>query len=364
MRLIVAIVGAVLIAGCSSRVFEKETAGFQDAAAGVETAWIGLYDKLDALKQAELDRDRIRENWKFSVSGQCAKFSRILADPPKADLGEAARKAALKTRRELVEGCTLFRRQTDKSAPDEVFVKPEDRSLLPYAKAISDYAAALAALAAAEDEAAFRTAATEAGASLGTASDALKEFGDADYDLAGPISALASIHAEIRLAGIERRRYNTLRDVVEQTDDAIQHMTEKLASVEVPLRRKLLDAQYDAIRKTEQDLRSSLRAEEKPTRAEAPLRRKLLDAQYNAIRKAERVKRQQAVIERLLEYRAYARTLVSGGVSYAAVGEAHTQLLNAVRSPDDFHLARMAVERLTSIGEAAKETVSALGFKD
>ena len=383
MHLIVALVGAVLIAGCSSRVFEKETAGFRDAATGVETAWIGLYDKLDALEQAE--QDRIREDWKFfSRTKQCAKLVRVLAVPPKVDLDEAPRKAALKSRRELVEDCTLFGRQTDKSKPKEVFVKPEDRQLLPYAKAISDYAAALAALAAAEDEAAFRTAAAESGASLGTASDALKEFGGSDFDLAGPISALASIHAEIRLAGIERRKYNTLRYVVEETDRAIQHMTKKLAEAEVPLRRKLLQAQYDAIRNAEKDLSDSLRAEEelrnllraaedlrnsqgaeeKLAKAEALLWRKLLQAQYDAIRNAERVKRQQAVIDRLLEYRAYARTLVPGGVSYAAVGEAHTQLLNAVRSPDDFHLARLAVERLTSIGEAAKEAAAALGLKD
>ena len=125
-----------------------------------------MHDKVDALNQAE--RDRIRDDWEFSVSERCAEFASVLARPPNGDLEEAAGKAALKTRRELIEDCTLFRRQANKPAP-EVFVVPVDRRLLPYAKAISDYAAALAALTAAEDEAAFRTAAAEAGASLGMA---------------------------------------------------------------------------------------------------------------------------------------------------------------------------------------------------
>ena len=341
MRLIIAIVAGALIAGCSPRVFEKEAAGFRDAATGVETAWIGLHDKVDALNQAERDRIRIRDDWNFSVSEQCAKFVSDLAHPPKGDLQEAARKAALKTRRELVDDCTLFRRQADKPAP-EVFVDPVDRRLLPYAKAISGYAAALAALTAVQDEAAFRTAAAEAGASLGMAGDALKQFGDTDIDITEPISALASVYAEIHLTGIERRKYNTLRDVVVRTDGAIQRMTEKLAKAEVPLRQRLLQTQYQAIDKAERNLRALTPC--------AP--------------RADRVKRQQAVIDRLLEYRAYARTLVLGGASYGAVGEAHTQLLNAVRSPDDFQLAQLAVERLKSIGEAAKEAVAALGLKD
>ena len=341
MRLITVIVAAVLIAGCSTRVFEKETAGFRDAATGVETAWIGLHDKIDALRQAEHDRDRIREDWKFGVSEQCAKFASALAHPPKGDLEQAARKAALKARRELIEECTLFGRQADKSAP-EIFVDPVDRRLLPYTKAISDYAAALAALTAAEDEAAFRTAAAEAGASLGMTGDTLKQLGDTDIDITGPISALASVYAEIHLAGIERRKYNTLRNVVVRTDDAIQRMTERLAKAEVPLRQRLLEAQYQAIDNAERDLRALT--------PRSP--------------RADRVKRQQAVIDRLLEYRAYARTLVAGGASYGAVGEAHTQLLNAVRSPDDFQLALLAVERLKGIGEAAKEAVAALGLKD
>ena len=339
MRLTIAIVAAVLIAGCSPRVFEKETAGFRDAATGVETAWIGLHDRVDALRQAE--RDRSRDDWEFSVSESCAKFASVLAHPPKGDLEEAARKADLKTRRKLIEDCTLFRRQADKPAPG-VFVDPVDRRLLPYAKAISDYAAALAALAAAEDEAAFRTAVAEAGVSIGMAGDALKQLGDTDIDITGPISALAAVYAEIHLAGIERRKYNTLRDVVERTDGAIQRMTEKLAAAEVLLRQRLLQAQYKAIDKAEQDLRAL-----KPC---SP--------------RADRVKHQQAVIDRLLEYRAYARTLVLGGAGYGAVGEAHTQLLNAVRSPDDFQLARLAVERLKSIGEAAKEAAAALGLND
>ena len=341
MRLIVTIMVAVLIAGCSPRVFEKETAGFRDAAKGVETTWIALHDKVDALKQADRDHERVRDEWGFSVSEQCAKFALDLAGPPKAGPGKAARKAALKTRRELIQNCTLFRRQADKPAPG-VFVDGQDRQLLPYAKAISDYAAALAALTAAEDEAAFRTAAAEAGASLGKVGDALKQLGDTDIDITGPISALAAVYAEIRLAGIERRKYNTLRDVVERTDDAIQRMTEKLARAEKPLRRRLLQAQYQAIDKAEQDLRTLKPSSPRP----------------------ERVKRQQVVIDRLLEYRAYARTLVRGGLSYSAVGEAHTKLLDAVRSPDDFQLARLAVERLESIGEAAKETAAALGLKD
>ena len=339
MRLIITIVAAVLIAGCGPRVFEKETAGFRDAATGVEIAWIGLHDKVDALNQAE--RDRIRDDWEFSVSERCAEFASILARPPNGDLEEAAGKAALKTRRELIEDCTLFRRQANKPAP-EVFVVPVDRRLLPYAKAISDYAAALAALTAAEDEAAFRTAVAEAGASLGMAGDALNQLGDTDIDITGPISALASVYAEIHLAGIERRKYNTLRDVVVRTDGAIQRMTEKLERVEVPLRRRLLQFQYHAIDKAERDLRELT--------PHSP--------------RADRVKRQQAVIDRLLEYRAYAKTLVLGGVSYGAVGEAHTQLLKAVRSPDDFQLARLAVERLKRIGEAAKEAAAALGLKD
>ena len=60
MLLIVMVVVAVLIAGCSPRVFEKETAGFRDATMGVETTWIGLHEKVDALKQAGRDHDRIR----------------------------------------------------------------------------------------------------------------------------------------------------------------------------------------------------------------------------------------------------------------------------------------------------------------
>ena len=123
MRLIVAIVAVVLIAGCSARVFKKETAGFRDAATGVETAWIGLHDKVDALNQAE--RDRIRDDWEFSVSERCAEFASVLARPPQRDLEGAARKAALKTRRGLIEDCTLFRRQASTPAP-EVFVDPEE----------------------------------------------------------------------------------------------------------------------------------------------------------------------------------------------------------------------------------------------
>ena len=126
MRLIIAIMVAILIAGCSPRVFVKETAGFRDAATGVETAWIGLHDKVDALRQAE--RDRIRDDWEFSVSKQCAKFASDLARPPKADLDEAASKAALNTRRKLIEDCTLFRRQADQPALG-VFVDPVDRRL-------------------------------------------------------------------------------------------------------------------------------------------------------------------------------------------------------------------------------------------
>ena len=342
MRQILVIVVVVLIAGCSPRVFEKETAAFRDASIGVETAWIGLHDKVDSLKQVDRDHLRIREHWMFSVDESCAKFASVLAQPPREDLEEAARKAALEGRRELIDNCTLFQRGTGKSAPD-IFVDPVDRQFLPYAKAISDYAAALAALTAAEDEAALRSAGAEVSASLSSAGDALKDLGNTDdIDINGPISALASVYVEIRLAGIERHKYNTLRDVVEGTDDAIQHMTEKLAGAEADLRKRLLNAQLNAIRKAEQDLR----------------------ALTSCSPSAEWAQRQQAVIDRMLEYRAYAKTLVAGGVSYRDLGDAHTKLLNAVLSPDDFELAWLAVERLNSIGEAAKETATALGLKD
>ena len=332
LRLITAIMAVVMIASCSPRVFEKETARFRDAAIGVELAWTGLHDRVDALNEAERERERIRDNWGFSISEQCASFASDLASPPEG---------GLEGRQELIMNCTLFQRQTDKPAPG-VFVDPVDRQLLPYAKAISDYAAALAALTAAEDETAFRTAAVEVGASLGTAGDALKQLRDTDIDITKPISSLASVYAKIRLTGIERRKYNTLRDVVVRTDGAIQRMTERMAKVEVHLRQRLLLAQYRAIVSAERDLRALT--------PHSP--------------RAERVKRQQAVINQLLEYRAYARTLLRGGVSYGDVGEVHAQLLSAVRSPDDFQLARLAVERLKSIGEAAEETATALGLKD
>lgn len=337
MRVIIAIIVVSLIAGCSLRVFEKETAGFKDAATGVEIAWIGLYEKVDALRQAERDHVRIHQNWKLMASKECARLYE-LAFPPKAGLDEAAHKKALKNRHELIEVCTLDRHLADESEHG-VFVDPVDRGLLPYAKVISDYAAALAALTAAEDEAAFHVAVAEARASFGKVSDALNQLGNADTHISGPISALATVFAEIYLAGIERRKYNTLRDVVEGADGPIQLMTDRLAMAEVLLRKRLLQAQYDAINRAENELVSCLS-------------------------RAECAERQQMVIDRLLEYRAYARTLVPGGVSYHAVGEAHAQLLKAVRSPDDFQAAVLVAERLKSIGEAVKETVVALGLKD
>ena len=54
-------------------------------------------------------------------------------------------------------------------------------------------------------------AAVEVGASLGTAGDALKQLRDTDIDITKPISSLAAVYAKIRLTGIERRKYNTLR---------------------------------------------------------------------------------------------------------------------------------------------------------
>lgn len=327
---IIVVVAAVLIAGCSPRVFERETAGFRDAAIGVENIWVGLHDKLDSLKEAEREYERVRDDWEFSVSEHCANFASVLANPPRTALDDAD----IESRRELVESCMLFRRGTDQS----VLVEPVDRRLLPFAEAISEYASALAMLTAAEDEAAFRMAAAEASASV----DVLEQLSDIDIGISGAISTLASLYGEIRLAGIERRKYNTLREVVENTDNAIQNMTQELAKVEALQRELLLQAQYSVIQKAEEDLRSL-------TPCSPP---------------AERRKRQQTVIDRLLDYRSYARTLVLGGVSYSAVGEAHARLLDAVQSPNDSQLAWLAVERLKSIGETAREAVAALGLKN
>ncbi|MEM0988356.1 MAG: hypothetical protein AAGK00_05705 [Pseudomonadota bacterium] len=331
------LVVAALLQGCSPAVFKKQTAEFAGAAGTVEQTWIALHDEYDALKQAERDRDRIRQEWVFDVSPACGQFAGMLAPALGADLSAEDRKAAIERREAVVKACALVRLQADQPAPG-VIVEPVDRRLLPYAKAITAYADGLALLTAAADEASFRGAAAELGASLGKAGSSLAQLGDADIDVSGPISALASVYAEITLATFEHRKYTALRDVVRDSEGAIDRLTTRLAGLETRLRQRLLQAQFKALRAAAADLESL----------------------PNGAPRAERLKRQQAVMDRLAEYQAYAKTLTQGGASYRAVGAAHAALLEAVNNPDSFELAKAAAERIKAVGDAAKDAADAL----
>ncbi|MEM9062346.1 MAG: hypothetical protein AAGD13_17950 [Pseudomonadota bacterium] len=341
IRAAAAAVTMIALAGCGAQVFEKETASFASSASGVEQVWVQLYDRIDASAQAERDRVRIREGWDFNLSPRCGRLSRDLTEPLPDATDKDARKAEIERRNQLLESCALTERRAGLAPADArpVSVKKFDRSLLTYASSITAYGSALANLTEAEDQDALRTAASDMADSLTKAGEKLRDRAELDIDVAGPISALASLYAEARIASFERAKYRTLVDVVEGSNGAIQRMTQRLAEVEPELRADLLDAQSDAVRQAVRDLRNLPR---------------------NASR-AERERRQSAAIARMAEYKAYASTLVGGGASYADVGRAHQALADAIADPDNFELAKNAAENLKGLGEAVKDAANAFG---
>ena len=141
------------------------------------------------------------------------------------------------------------------------------------------------------------------------------------------------------MASLERAKYNTLVEVVRRSDPAVQRLSARLAEVEPELRADLLETQSDAVRLAVRDLRN-LKA---------------------SASRAERSSYQQAAIDRMAEYKAYAGSLVSGGVSYSAVGAAHSALLQTIEDPDKFKLAKAAADRLKDLGEAVKDAADAFG---
>ncbi|MGD1926289.1 MAG: hypothetical protein ACFB03_19200 [Paracoccaceae bacterium] len=341
IRAVAAAFAVAALAGCSAQVFEKETASFASSASGVEKVWTELYDRIDASAQAERDRLRVRERWALSIDPSCGQFAFLLAQPVPADADEDARKAFVKQRNDLLEGCQLYERQSAVPLSDarRVQVNASDRRLLIYTKAITDYSASLASLTAAQDEDALRAAATDMAGSLSEAGASLQELGDLEFDVAGPVTALSAVYAEARLASLDRLKYNPLVDVVRATDPAIQRMTTSLAEVEAPLRAGLLQAQFDAIRTADRDLFTLPKSASR----------------------TERAKRQQAMIDRMAEYKAFAGTLVDGGASYTQVGAAHAALLATIEDPDKFELAKQAADRLKELGEAVKDAANAFG---
>lgn len=338
----VALFCAVLsLSACGARVFEAETKSFADATTGVEEVWSALYDRLDAVDQSALDRQRVREGWAFRTTRTCRNDLTDLAEPLDSGLSEADRKVEIARRKALVDACYLTERVVgaDPSELRRVESARQNRKLLEIGGFLSAYAKALAELTAAQDEAALRTAATDMAASLNKASTKLARRADLDIDVSGPISALASVYAEARLASLERAKYQTLVEVVRRSDGAVQRLSKRLAEVEPGLRADLLDAQSNAVRLAVRDLRQ--------LKASAP--------------QVERARRQQAAIDRMAEYKAYAGSLVAGGVSYASVGAAHAALLQAIEKPNNFKLAKSAADRLKDLGEAVKEAAEAFG---
>lgn len=332
---------ALTLSACGARVFEAETKSFADATTGVEQVWSALYDKLDSAEQGARDRIRLREGWSFRATRSCRNDLTELAEPLDTGLSKDARKAEIARRNALVEACYLTERKVG-AEPSElrrITVARQNRKLLEIGAYLSAYGKGLAQLTASQDEGGLRTAATEMAASLNKASTKLAARADVDIDVTGPVSALASVYAELRLASLERAKYRTLVNVVRKSDPAVQRLTASLTEVEPELRADLLDTQSDAVRLAIRDLRN--------LKASAP--------------RAERARRQQAAIDRIAEYKAYARSLAAGGVSYASVGAAHAALLQAIENPDKFELAKSAADRLKDLGEAVKEAAEAFG---
>lgn len=342
VRMTALICALMAISACGARVFQAETKSFADATAKVETVWTALYDKLDAAAQAERARLRVWENWAFRVTRACRNDLVDLAEPVAAGLSAEDRTAEIARRKAVVASCYLTERRvgTDPSELRRIAVAGQDRELLELAGFLTGYASGLADLTAAADEAALRTAASDMAASITKAGEKVASRTSLDLEIAGPVSALANVYSELRLAGFERTKYNTLVKVVRRTDPAVQRLTARLAEIEPDLRADLLETQSDAVRLAVRDLRN-LKA---------------------SASRAERASYQQAAIDRMAEYKAYAGSLVSGGVSYAAVGAAHTALLQAIEEPDKFKLAKSAADRLKDLGEAVKDAAEAFGL--
>lgn len=334
---------ALLLSACSAQVFEKETEAFASAASGVEEVWTTVYDRIDAAEQEERDRIRVRENWAFEVSRGCRQLARdpdALADPIATELDADALKAEIARRNALIDACFLTERRPGVT-PDTartVVATQADRGALALGRVITEYAEALAELTTAQDPGELRSAAASMGATLGKASGKIGPDVGLEVDLSGPLGLLASIYGELRLASIEQAKYRTLRRVVRQMDAPVQRITARLAEIEPVLRADLLDTQSDALRQAVRDLRGL-----KPSAS-----------------RTERALRQQAAIDRLAEYKAYARTLARGGISYRSVGTAHAALADAIEDPDRFELAKKAVELIKDMGESLKDASEAL----
>ena len=168
----------------------------------------------------------------------------------------------------------------------------------------------------------------------------LADAGEATFEVKGPVTALTAVAGELALAGLEAKKFRTLRRIVRATDGSIQDVATKFAALEPLFRQQLLFSQNTAVQKAVNELFAAKRS----------------------VSRAERAALQQAVIDRLAEYKAYAATLTSGGISYANVAAAHAALLEAVENPDRFDSAKLAFERLKELGEAAKDAKDALGF--
>lgn len=337
MRQAIVLLALLALTACSTRAFEAETKAFQEGVSGTGEALIAIWDRTDALAQAERDRQRVRENWSFDLT-DCRSVFLTLATALPAD--ESARKTAVKTRKDALAACELIQTRRDGKRVSVSADPVANRKLMPAIEALNVYADGLAALTAAPDEAAFRASVSDMANALTKVGEKLKDARNSDFEVSGPVSALTSVLGEVALAGLEARKFRTMRRIVRDTDASVQNVTGKMAALEAQFRQQLLLAQNQAVQRAVDDLFTSRRSASR----------------------ADRIALQQAAIDRLAEYKAFAASLTRGGVSYANVGAAHAALLDAVNNPDRVESAKLAFKRLKSLGDAAKDAKKALGF--